>query len=150
MTYLYAGLGIAMFTAIVAMFEMAGSLTDQQMFSKPANDPYFDPLASWQYHDKRFLKMVNAMDGSWGSGVALCQKIVEQMSIGNPYEDLKDYRAGVAVASPHPRLRGACDFNKGEHRVLIVSAPAGSIKSHLMYSCLLRGGAQCPFELPRS
>jgi hypothetical protein len=42
-TYLYAGLGMAMLTAIMAIFEMAAGITNLQTFGESANDANYTP-----------------------------------------------------------------------------------------------------------
>lgn len=155
MTYLYAGLGLAMLTAIMAMFEMASGLTNQQMMTSPADDGY--SLSVWKNDDQRFLKLLDSADATWGSGSPLCAKILDQIKPGQPYGDLSGYTPGQTGDSAHPSLAGACVFQKNEHRIVInrsdsVSSASTGSTLYRFYACNPQPqfGVVCSFELRRS
>ncbi len=144
MTYLYAGLGMAMLTAIMAMFEMASGITGQQMFSRPPVDRYMQSAA--QGADRQFLELISIADSSWGSGDALCTKILAEIEKpGSRYGGLAGYTRSVATTSGHLRLTGACVLAKGEHRVLVAPV-AGAGRSYGLYSCAPQNASSCLFE----
>ena len=138
MIYLYAGLGIAMLASIMAMFEMASGLTDQQMSSKPPDDLYFQ--SALQTNDRTFLKLVIEM------APGLDCSAIE----GKIKEKELNYKKGFPTPSANPRIIGACDFNYAGHRVLIAPAPLGSSVSYRLFSCIPKDGVLCDFEKPRS
>ena len=147
--YLYVGLGMAMLTAIMAMFEMASGITNSQIFSRPPVDPYMQ-LGS-QAADLQFLALIGAAHSSWPSGDALCTKIEEEINkSGVIYPDLVGYTRSQATLSNHLRLAGACVLVKGQHRVL-VTPRAGVGSFYGLYSCALQKGNpfSCTFEAPR-
>ena len=165
--YLYVGLGMAMLTAIMAMFEMASGITNSQIFSRPPVDPYMQ-LGS-QAADLQFLALIGAADSSWRSGDAnsswrsgdansswrsgdaLCTKIEEEINkFPKIYPDLAGYTRTQATSSNHLRLAGSCVLVKGQHRVL-VTPRAGVGSFYGLYSCALQKGnpLSCTFEAPR-
>lgn len=142
MTYLYAGMGIAMLTAIMAMFEMANGLTGQQIFSRPGEDPYLQSV--YQTFDKRFLKLVDSRAQPW-----TCQEIRQELD-GNPsFSDISSYQDGLPTESIHPLFIGSCVFNKGSHRVLVSVPTEGLRTATRVFSCLLVDDVICPFERAR-
>ena len=143
MTYLYAGMGIAMLTAIMAMFEMANGLTGQQLFARPPRRPYFQ--SSFQTYDKSLLSLVQSMDSSW-----TCKTVREELDNNELYSDIKMYQDGIPSTSTDLNLIGSCILSYGGHRVLIAPAPTGSTVSHRFFSCLLTNDVICSFEKPRS
>jgi len=144
MTYLYAGLGIAMLTAVMAMFQIAMGLSQQQMVSKPPRDAYLKSV--WQSNDQQFLRLVKTMDSGWGAGPTLCDKIRQTIAASSTYSSLSDYGPGLVSPSSHPRLMGACALANGSHRVLIAPTPAGAT-GYRLYSCLIKAGdVECGFE----
>ena len=144
MTYLYAGLGIAMLTAVMAMFQIAMGLTQQQIVSKPPQDTYLKSV--WQSNDQQFLRLIKTMDSGWGTGATLCDKIRQTIATTSTYSSLSDYGSGLVSSSSHPRLTGACALANGSHRILIAPPPAGAM-GYRLYSCLITGGdVECGFE----
>ena len=136
-------MGIAMLTAIMAMFEMANGLTGQQLFARPPQRPYFQ--SAYQTYDKSFLALVQSMDSSW-----TCNTVRDELDNNKLYSDIKMYQDGIASSSLDQRLIGSCSLSYGGHRVLIAPAPPGSIVSHRLFSCLQTADVICSFEKPRS
>lgn len=151
MTYLYAGLGMAMLSAIVAMVEMAMSITGQQLQGRPPQDSYFEIGAASA--DQQLLRLIHSPDregglqdfrgeiasicGDGDSG-SLAKRIQSNRDL---YPALIDYRfEPVAVDFPAPSL--GCSGMSGRHRLVIV--PVGDHYS--IYSCALTTDALCPFE----
>lgn len=142
LTYLYAGMGVAMLAAIMAMFEMASTLTDQQIFASPPLDPYLQ--STYQSYDKSFLKLARSMDSSWD-----CKRINEEIEVSDDLATIRKYKEGVPSESLHQRLLGSCPLSNGPHRVLIAPSPAGSMPSHRVFSCILQNEVDCSFERKR-
>lgn len=142
MIYLYAGMGVAMLTAIMAMFEMANGLTGQQMFSRPPKDVYLQSVH--QTYDQSFLRLIESMDTSWN-----CPMIRQEIESNPLFSNIKSYRDGLPSESTHQLLMGSCVFSNGNHRVLISPLPQGSTKSHRLFSCLLVDEVMCSFEKAR-
>ena len=142
---------MVMLTAIAAMFEMASSLTRQQMMTAPADDGY--SLSSWRVDDQRFLRLISSPDApSWGSGPALCAKILEEIKPGKEFGTLSGYSPGPSGESSHSVLVGSCVFQKSEHRVLINRrATAAGSSAYGFLSCNPRpqDGVGCSFERSR-
>lgn len=135
-------MGIAMLTAIMAMFEMANGLTGQQIFSRPAEDPYLQSV--YQTFDKSFLKLLGSRSQPW-----TCEEIRQELEENPSFSDISSYQDGLPTESIHPLLIGSCVFSKGSHRIL-VSVPTGGLRTtHGVFSCLLEDDVICPFEKAR-
>ena len=146
MVYLYAGLGLLMLSGIMAMFEMALSLTGRSMIPTPP-EPYHQ-RADMKLADKSFLKLLQNRDAvSQGlTSQALCIALIQSYAMQHP-EQLpwqSDNRMpidqGIWVRS--------CQLNRGSHRVLILPPdPEHSHRPYKLFSCTLDGGNdQCSFE----
>ena len=151
MTYLYAGLGMAMLGAIVAMVEMAMSITGQQLQSRPPDDPYFSIGAAAA--DQQLLRLIHSPEQEGGlegfneeissicndSGEgALMQRIRKNADL---YPALLDFRF-EPVAVDFADLSVGCAGVHGRHRLIIVPVE----EQFSIYSCALTTDAICPFE----
>jgi hypothetical protein len=143
-------MGIAMLTAIMAMLQISTGLTQQQIFSRPPADPYLKSV--WQSNDQQFLRLIETIDGTWGSGSTLCQKIIQAVRSGTSYPGLTSYVESMgiedlSVDKRYDRFRGACVLGSGPHRVLVAPKPSSSAgTSYRLYSCVLASGVVCSFE----
>ncbi len=152
MIFLYAILGMFMFTNIISIFEMATAINNQKIFDR---SQILDPnlLSSKREKDRRFLKLLSEVNSSLGSGNSLCQNIIDGMtntnnnnfSILSNYTDLADYKQTIQLTSLHPFLVNGCDLNNLNHRV-IISPDQDSPGTYLLYSCIV-DGAVCKFEV---
>lgn len=167
MTYLYAVLGIAMLTGIMAMFEMGLSLTGQQSLLSPPNDAYTGGTPE-QRDDRLWMQLLHDSDALDAIGrnlrsQSLCDQLLCRVSEvqekrckgENGFEDgygslavFSDTVIDPAVYSRHP-FPGACVLTNGTHRVLIVPQEGEPEAPYGLYSCLTGGrssGGQCSFE----
>ena len=151
MIYFYIGLGFSMIAGITSLFELATTITKQQIFNESYNLNNNELLVKKQ-NDRRFLKLLLESTGSLGSGNNLCSNIKDGMTnIDNPsfsilskYNDLIDFNPGIPVSSSHTNFLNGCDLNKGKHRVIIVPSNQNTIQYNL-YSCLTLN-SKCNFE----
>ena len=152
MIFLYTILGMFMFTNIISIFEIASFINNQKMFDTPSS-PNQSLLLSKREKDRRFLKLLNEINSSLGSGNSLCQNIIDGMtnsennnfSVLSNYTDLAIYKQSIPVTSQHLLLSNGCDLNNASHRVLIV--PSQDNQNHyLFYSCI-SDGIVCKFEV---
>ena len=75
MIFFYIGIGMAMFTTVVAIFQTSVTLNKNQYLntSKPIEP---DKLLLQKQNDKIFLQMLNDIKGtSLGAGLEICQNI---------------------------------------------------------------------------
>lgn len=164
MTYLYAVLGIAMLTGIMAMFEMGLSLTSQQSLLSPPNDAYTGGTPE-QRDDQRWMELLSDSDaldviGRNLSSQSLCDQLLCRVSEAQEkrctgenayeagYDTLGEFSASSITDSGHPFPR-ACVFSKGAHRVLIVPEEKEPGAPYGLYSCLtssLNSAGLCSFE----
>jgi len=154
MTYLYAGLGIAMLTAVMAMFQIAMGLTQQQIVSKPPRDNYLQ--SPWQSNDRQFLRLIKTMEESpkFKPTCDIIKNAIDKdKALNSPFfPGLHPYNLTQGSASNHARLAGACALVNQDHRVLIAPAPSGAT-GYRLYSCLIaasdvrEGRVECKFEM---
>lgn len=157
MTYLYAGLGIAMLTAIMAMFEISQGITRQQIFSSPPPDPYRQ--SSFKAVDKALLSLIAApspigLRDSALTGVALCGELTglaDPKSINgvlrnhaNLYPALNGYQFYPSDLAIESFVQG-CVAASGSHRVYVVPSKDGPYP-YSIFSCVLANDSQCAFE----
>ena len=126
MVYVYAGLGIAMFSGIMAIFEMGIALTGQSLWPAPA-DSYFTSGAADR--DRNYLLILN--DG-WDSQYKE-NKIQVSCVILN---DEKILPQDVVAWGDGP-WSTSCVAVVGQHRILVEISDAGSSSPHQLYSCYL-------------
>ncbi|WP_413441867.1 hypothetical protein [Synechococcus sp. MIT S1220] len=154
MTYLYAGLGIAMLTGIMAIFEMSLSLTGRTLI--PAQeDPYFQAV-NFSAIDRDFLKLLNENShlnaiGKNEKRSILCQKIeshIESLTKGKcppqvEFCAIKDFKEDASV-SPGSDVPFACALRSLSYRVIV---NPGISQDYQLFSCILDGNDErCSFE----
>ena len=143
MAFLYAGLGISMFTGIFAMFQMSNALLQQQILSKPPDNNYSQTI--YQTNDKKFLKVLENANSEWGAGDMLCQSIKDEIAnMAGDIMPLKEYINADSNNSDSIRFLGTCFLAKGKHRILIT--PNYSEDRINLFSCLLDEKDFCDFE----
>ena len=116
MAFFYGGLGIAMMTGIVGIFQIAVSLKTQQHLYKP-----IQAIATSQKEkDKRFLQLLNDLSQLTISLEDTDQNICQYIRSGilnsehpfNPllsnYIDLSEYNSGGVINSSHSKLENGC------------------------------------------
>jgi len=134
-----------MLIGIMAIFEMGLSLTGQQMFAKPPQDPYFISM-SHRSDDRRFLQLLSKLPKPALVGDPLCNA-VKALQSESGFADLSAYTKGLQTPSTHASLIGGCAMNKAGHRILLVwrnSPDAGS--GYSLYSCDPLYSNFCEFE----
>ena len=153
MVYLYAGLGVAMLTGIMAIFEMGLALTGNSLLPSP-QDPYLINT-DVKDEDKQWLTLladeaVRVQLGSSG-GSQLCDALTDTyteryVADGETFPWVRD---DINMSeSDEPWLR-TCMLNQGDHRVIVRPpvVPNGVDSSFDLFSCVLQGGSdRCPFE----
>jgi hypothetical protein len=164
LTYLYAGLGIAMLTGIMAMFEMGLSLTGQQSLLSPPSDAYTGGTPE-QRDDRLWMQLLHDSDvldaiGRNLNSQLLCDQLVcrvdqtqDQRCDGSNafqegYGSLADFSDTLITDPGHP-FPGACVLSKGDHRVLIVPREGEFSAPYGVYSCLTssrNSAGFCSFE----
>ncbi len=154
MIFFYVGLGIAMMTTVVAIFETSTTLNKNQYSTKSkSSDP--DKTILQKQNDKKFLQMLNDLKGkSLGSGNAICQNIKNgfessldtNYSILSNYSILNNYNPGIPSYTSNIRLKNGCNLANGFHRVVIAPSRNES-NTYNLYSCIIDIEPKCPFEL---
>tara|TARA_Y100001968_G_C19347668_1_gene712951 strand:+ start:752 stop:1222 length:471 start_codon:yes stop_codon:yes gene_type:complete len=154
MIFFYVGIGLAMMTTVLGIFETSITLNKNNYTtkSKAINE---DKLILQRQQDKKFLQMLNDIKGrSLGSDQVLCQNIkngfVDQFdpnyTILSKYSILNNYTSGIPSNTSHIRLKNGCDLINGSHRVVIVPSSIES-NTYNLYSCIIDIEPKCPFEL---
>ena len=152
MLYFYVGLGLAMFTIVIQVFELSTTISKQSYINK-TNDLNIEKILIKNENDKNFLKLLKDINGTQiGTGMEICTKIKNGIndesdpnySILSKYSVLNSYNIGDYLYSSHPRLVDGCNFIKDSHRVLIV--PVNTQGEYSLYSCIIDLKPACRFE----
>ena len=154
MIFFYVGIGFAMMTTVVAIFETSTAINKNQYTDKlkPVNP---DKLISAKQSNIKFLQMLRDIKGtSLGSGQLICQNIKNGFSdeldpnypVLSNYTILNKYISGIPSYSTHSRLKNGCALTNSFHRVIIVPSTIEN-NTYNLYSCIIDVEPRCPFEL---
>ena len=144
MVYLYAGLGVAMLTGIMAVFEMGLALTGQSLIPSTIDVYFGDPVVKAM--DQNMLRLLKDPDqvkpGLEGS--TLCNRVIDE------YQSTFSGGSSLVVDTTSPlnaNWLGACVMSNKEHRILIVPGVSSASIPYSFYSCILVNSEdQCSFE----
>tara|TARA_Y100001968_G_C19420612_1_gene751559 strand:+ start:545 stop:1015 length:471 start_codon:yes stop_codon:yes gene_type:complete len=154
MLFFYVGLGVAMMTTVVAIFETSTTINKNQYTTRQKQTDIEKVIVQKQ-NDKKFLQMLDDIKGvSLGSGQLICQNLKNgysdeldsNHSILSNYAILNIYKSGIPSYSTHSRLKNGCDLINGFHRVIIVPN-SNKDNTYKLYSCIIDLEPKCPFEL---
>ena len=154
MLFFYVGLGLAMFSIVIKVFEVSSSISKQSYINK-AKVLSIDKVLIRNQNDKIFLQLLNGMEGiSMGTGKDICLNIKNGItdesnpsySILSKYSALNSYSVGNFVYSSHPKLSDGCSFNSGSHRVIVVPKKHNP-NQYSIYSCIISIEPKCRFEI---
>ena len=150
MVYLYAGLGVAMLTGIMAIFEMGLALTGHSLSPSPPD--LYSETEDVKREDLRMLKLLIGADDLdpplVGTGTSLCEQILTAYTDAyvptgeaNPW--LMDPRMPVIDGS----WAGSCLMNRRSHHLVVRPNPTTAGSPYELYSCILEEGDDlCSFE----
>ena len=153
MIFFYVGIGFAMLTTVVALFETSTIINKKQFMNESITSDNEKILIQKQ-NDKIFLQMLDDMEGkSLGTGQEICQNI--KAGITDPwnqyhyilknYTNLNAYNLGIQSYSNHIRLKNGCQLVQNSHRVIIVPNPMEG-NTYNLYSCVINIEPKCTFE----
>lgn len=136
MVYLYAGLGIAMLSGIMAIFEMGLAVTGQSLLRSP-EESYFDDIAAKNI-DKNFMK--NLYDGKWE------KKFIDaDPAIPISCSNLLPIDGYSWEPIERGAFKGSCAVNSQSHRILVELG--SEVMSYRIYTCFIKSdNGQCSFE----
>jgi len=171
LAYLYAGLGVAMLAATMAMFEFGVSLTGQQGQMSPPRSLYTGGTSE-QYSDQLWMKLLNDTQftdviGRDLASQSLCDQLMCRVCDPDPedvpmrekckdrcigknayqegFDELSEFQDTLVDDLSHP-FPSACVLNKGDHRVLVVPNQDEPTSPYGLYSCLTTKSPFCSFE----
>jgi hypothetical protein len=136
MVYLYAGLGIAMLSGIMTIFEMGLAVTGQSLLRSP-EESYFNDIAAKNI-DKNFMKSL--YDGKWEKEFVDADPAVS-ISCSNllPIDEYSWARVERGF------FEGSCAANSPSHRILVKLG--SEVMSYRIYTCSIKSDdGQCSFE----
>jgi len=153
MIFFYVGLGIAMMTTVVAIFDTSTTISKNQytIKNKSINT---DKVILRKQNDKKFLQMLDDIKGtSLGSGPLICQNLKNgftneldsNYSILSKYSMLNIYNSAIPSYASHSRLKDGCELVYGSHRVVIVPSSIEN-NTYNLYSCIINVEPKCQFE----
>ena len=166
MIFLYAGLGMAMISGIVAMMEVANNVSNFNVISGIKPDKYIE--ADLARHDRRFLEIINNPNAPTSD---ICNYIIDQTDIkrltlknqGFSAEEINrevpvyfdsliinNQKIPYTTTSKNERIQGSCVLINTDlkHRVLInKNKTEKSIYYYALFSCYLEDDKPyCNFE----
>ena len=143
MIFFYVGLGFAMMTTVISIFETSTTLNKNQYTNRSISLDT-DKLIEQRQNDKKFLQMLDDLKGqSLGTGDSICQNIKNgftdeldsNYSILSNYSFLNDYNYGIPSYSTNVRLENSCNLVKGFHRIIIVPSSIEN-NAYNIYTCM--------------
>jgi hypothetical protein len=135
MVYLYAGLGVAMLSGIMAIFEMGLAVTGQPFLDAPVDSYFTDSARGME------KKLATDLYDGWDQEFLNADPPV-QISCKNLLK-VDDY--SWQSLEKNGLFNNSCVANNGQHRVL-VKLDTGIIP-YRVFTCLLDGqDDQCSFE----
>ncbi|PYE01077.1 hypothetical protein [Prochlorococcus marinus] len=165
MLFFYVGLGFAMYTATLGIFEMSLAISKQRFMS---NTNILNPqdINTKKNNDKVFLSLIESLkDFNSSSDLDdleinlqddICLDISYSMlnengkysSILNSpdYTDISSYNPGIKSYSTHSKFINSCSLVNNFHRV-IISYDNSNIDEYSYYSCIIDMDPICRFEL---
>ena len=143
MTYLYAGLGIAMLSGIAAMMQVGNNINSLIPLSVLKINNYNDsPLPSYDRQIMKILYSQSVPDND------ICNYL--KNSITSPIYDISETFLSTGTQSPstHKIFSKNCALvNKSiKHRVVITNSSNEAYK-YKMFSCYLENDPFCSFEI---
>ena len=154
MLFFYVGIGLAMMTTVVSIFEISTTINKNQ-YTIRSKSIDSDKLFFRKQNDEKFLQMLNDIKGiSLGSGQSICNNLKNGFTdeldtnyyILSQYSNLNSYNSGIPSYTSHNRLANGCDLVNGYHRVIIVPSSLES-NTYNLYSCIIDVEPICKFEL---
>lgn len=143
MTYLYAGLGIAMLSGIAAMMQVGNNINNLTPLSALKLDDYNN--ASLSIYDRKIMKILYSQSVPNDD---ICNYV--KNSISSPvYENSETFvSTGTESPSTHKIFSNNCALvNKlSKHRVVITYSP-NEVYKYKMFSCYLKSDPFCSFEI---
>tara|TARA_B100000579_G_scaffold388847_1_gene362269 strand:- start:148 stop:618 length:471 start_codon:yes stop_codon:yes gene_type:complete len=154
MIFFYVGIGLAMMTTVISIFETSTTINKNQYLTRGISIDSEKSIIRKQ-NDKKFLQMLNDIKGiSLDSGEQICQnlksgftdKLDSNHAILSNYSILNNYNPGIPSYTSHSRLKNGCDLVNNSHRVIIVPSSIES-NTYNLYSCIIDVEPKCSFEL---
>tara|TARA_B100000886_G_C20426200_1_gene494149 strand:+ start:4978 stop:5412 length:435 start_codon:yes stop_codon:yes gene_type:complete len=143
MIFIYATLGIAMFTALGMIHETSIAILTQDIKYDKLNNDYIK--SAYKGIDKDFVKLLKNADLSWGEGDILCEKVINEVKQDNSFQNLNNYIKGTNTISTSNLFTGSCVLQNTIHRI-IISKIDSDYSKYSIFSCLLKKKIYCDFE----
>ena len=143
MTYLYAGLGIAMLSGIAAMMQVGNNINNLIPISVLKLDNYSN--SSLAGHDRQIMKILYSQTVPDND---ICSYLKNNIS-STVYEDSETFvSTGTQSPSTHKIFSENCALlNKSnKHRVVITNSSNHTYK-YKMFSCYIESEPFCSFEI---
>ncbi len=143
MIFIYATLGIAMFTALGMIHETSIAILTQDIKYDTSNNDYIK--SAYKGIDKDFVELLKNADASWGEGEILCKKVINEVKQDNRFQNLKNYVEGTNTISSSNLFAGSCSLQNNIHRIIITKIDS-DYSNYSIFSCLLKEKIYCDFE----
>ena len=142
MTYLYAGLGIAMISGITAMMQIGNNINNMSPISALKSDTYDGKIPSY---DRQMMKILYSQSVP---NTNICT-YVKDFIVEPIYEDGEIFsETNKQTFSKNELFSDSCVLvsTKAKHRVLIIPTTSESYK-YGFFSCSINQKPYCDFEI---
>ena len=136
MVYLYAVMGIAMMSGIMAILEMGLSLTGQSMMPTPPDQYFSDPAIKASE-----VKLLGDLADPAFSVLVLSNGLCGALDVVDP----DPIGMGWNLIG-QGRWANSCQLNRGRHRIIVRQDLQSNQMPYRLYSCLLLDQEKCFFE----
>ena len=144
MSYLYASLGILMFSGITLISKHTLLFSEKNYYSNYYNSEYISSNA--QQVDKYILRIMEIKKTSLGFNNEICYNLKSAIINSGLFDNQKvTYKVFPKTNSKHPNLINSCVLTNGSHRILI-SRKFNNFNKFSLNSCLLTKNQYCTFE----
>ena len=143
MTYLYAGLGIAMISGIAAMMQIGINLNSLSPISALKKNLYLN--STLPSLDRKVMKILYTQSVP---DEEICDYLKNNLE-NSEYEDSEIFiSTGRQTPSQHSRFLQSCALvnKKEKHRIVVANSSSGNYKYRL-FSCYLKNEPYCDFEI---
>tara|TARA_Y100001968_G_scaffold194028_1_gene177973 strand:- start:10366 stop:10803 length:438 start_codon:yes stop_codon:yes gene_type:complete len=144
MSYLYATLGIAMLSGIMAIVQYTNTIINIKTMSTYIQDNYSD--SKYQIVDQRYLLIIKNFNQELLINNQPCLYALNKYnSTSEKYYLKDDYILGIESPKTNPNFINSCSITDGIHRI-ILKRPIENNASYKYFSCILKQSQYCQFE----
>ena len=145
MTYLYAAMGIAVMSGVIAVLEYTTAISKSTLYNRLPNDLYDSSIE--QKVDQILINILHFNNEDLGNGDSVCINLKSKFKLSGFSENLiSPYGIGLKTPSTHNDLKNSCILTNGNHRIIIAKGKTKE-QNHVLFSCITTNNEYCDYEL---